>query len=94
MFNLMKFYVFHKSGFRAALSMNSGASNIWTVWLCSFMCIIAGFALLISNGITDTMSYIVLVIGLIIFMASYYFLPEAKRLHQIGKSAGNNVLFK
>jgi hypothetical protein len=93
MLDFMKFYIFHKNGFRVAFAMNSAASNIWTAWLCAFMCIAGGLIRLVAEGITDDSSYLLITIGLVIFISSYHFLPEAKRIHKIRETAKNEILF-
>lgn len=93
MLELMRFYIFHKNGFRVAFSMNSAAGNIWTAWLCSFMFISGGLVRLVAEGITDRDSYLMFILGAVIYLSSYYFLSKAKRIHEIRRASRNAVLF-
>lgn len=55
-------------------------------------CILGGIAILIIRG--GVKEFIILcLIGLLIFMSSFYFLPKAKKVHNIRMAAKNKVLF-
>jgi uncharacterized membrane protein (UPF0136 family) len=92
MIKLMKFYLFHKKGFRTALSMNSPASYIWTIWLSSFLCFIGGIVSFVFRG-NVTESLLLCSFSALLFLASFCFLPEAQRIHAVKMAAKNSILF-
>jgi uncharacterized membrane protein len=90
-FDLMAHYIPHRD-WRVRLAMNGAATNIYMCWLLSVACLFTAVVLLIRAVAFPTV-FIFLCVGVALFVCSFVFYSEAKRLHKINRIVKNEVLF-
>lgn len=90
-FKLMRHYFPHKN-WRARLAVNSAACTIWMLWVFSTLFLITTVILLVRGG-TFAQFLGCAGVAAVLFLASFLFLPEARRLHEIRRVMNNSILF-